>query len=424
MARGLTMMSVLHLSYSDIGGGAARAAYRLHRFLSDYGVVSQMKVRCRKSGDATVHGQAGRLGRAGNALRPHVGSFVGRLQRSGDANWHSGNWLPSAWAGEINAADADVVNLHWVGDETLSIEDIGRIRKPTVWTLHDMWPFCGTEHYAPDDWGARWRLGYGNDGRPAGAGGLDLDRMVWQRKKSSWRQPVHIVAPSRWLGDCARESALLRSWPITVIPNVLDVSVFKPADQDAARRLLGLPHGQRIILFGALGGGHDPRKGYDLLIEALDRLVRDGGMQNVLCVVFGQNEPEKGVQFPFPICWMGAIHDDARLALLYSAADVAVVPSRQENLPQTATEAQACGTPVVAFNVTGLPDAVQHRVSGYLAEPYSARDMARGIQWVLEDQARREKLSVAARERALRLWAPEVVVPQYLSIYQSAAGRG
>ncbi|MEW6132017.1 MAG: glycosyltransferase [Pseudomonadota bacterium] len=417
-------LKVQIISYSDIGGGAARAAYRLHRFLSDYGVASQMRVRSRKSDDTAVQGASGRLGRAGNALRPHLGSILGRLQRSTNASWRSGNWLPSAWAEEVDATDADVINLHWVGDETLSIEDIGRIRKPMVWTLHDMWPFCGTEHYASDDMAARWRHGYDRGNRRAGEGGLDIGRLVWLRKKRSWTRPMHVVAPSRWLANCARDSALLRNWPISVVPNPLDIGVFKPAERNAARHALGLPQDKAIILFGAAGGGSDPRKGYDLLQEALELLARDGNMPDVLCVVFGQDAPKNAVRQPFPVRWMGVVHEDAVLASLYGAADVTVVPSRQENLPQTATESQACGTPVVAFNVTGLPDAVQHEVSGYLAEPYSTRDLARGIRWVLEDSARHERLAVAARERALRLWAPEVVVPQYLSIYRSAAGQG
>lgn len=416
-------LKVQIISYSDIGGGAARAAYRLHHLLPSYGIVSQMKVRCRKSDDTAVLGTSGWLGRAGNALRPHLGSLLCRLQRGANASWHSGNWLPSAWAREINAMDAGVVNLHWVGDETLSIEDVGRIRKPLVWTLHDMWPFCGTEHYAPDDAAARWRHGYDRDNRPAGASGLDLDRQVWWRKKRCWTRPMHVVVPSRWLADCARDSALLRDWPIAVVPNPLDVGIFRPTERSAARHALGLPQDKAIILFGAAGGGSDPRKGYDLLQEALGLLARDDGMQDVLCVVFGQDAPKNAVRQPFPVRWMGVIHEDAVLASLYGAADVTVVPSRQENLPQTATESQACGTPVVAFNVTGLPDAVQHEVSGYLAEPYSARDLARGIRWVLEDPARHGRLAAAARERALRLWAPEVVVPQYLSIYRSAAGQ-
>jgi glycosyltransferase involved in cell wall biosynthesis len=182
--------------------------------------------------------------------------------------------------------------------------------------------------------------------------------------------------------------------------------------------VLNLPSDKQIVLFGALGGSRDFRKGYDLLLDALKFL--SARHSDILCVVFGQGEPEHGSPIPFPIKWMGHIGDDTTLALLYSAADVMVTPSRQENLPQSATEAHGCGCPVVAFNCTGLPDVVEHMVTGYLAEPYQAADLAHGIAWVLDGEARRTRLGVAARDRAERLWSAKSVVPAYLDVYEAA----
>jgi glycosyltransferase involved in cell wall biosynthesis len=412
-------MKIQIISQSDASGGAARAAYRLHRAMLDHGMASRMKVRDKRSDDWTVVGPESKYCKAGSLLRPALGNLAMRLQQSGNVNLHSGNWLPSDWSGKLNCTDAEVVNLHWVGGEALSIEDIGHIRKPVVWTLHDMWPFCGAEHYAADDERARWRTGYSKESRPASEGGLDLDRLVWRRKLRAWIRPMHIVAPSQWLASCARESALFRNWPVSVIPNVLDTGIYQPLNRDFCRQALGLPHDRKIILFGALGGGRDSRKGYDLLLGALERLAHQESVQNVLCVVFGQSEPEQPPKLHFPILWMGHVHDDAALVLLYNSADVTVVPSHQENLPQTATEAQACGCPVVAFNCTGFQDAVAHRETGYLAKAFDAEDMAQGLGWVLADVERQRELGNAARERALRLWAPEVVVPQYFSVFRS-----
>jgi len=413
-------VSVLLVSQADISGGAARAAYRLYRALLDNGAESRMKVRSKKSDDWTVDGPDGKLGKISSLLRPALGALAMRLQKTANVNLHTGNWLPSAWAGKLNVSAAKVVNLHWVAGETLSIEDIGRIRKPVVWTLHDMWPFCGAEHFTADDETARWRLGYSRANRPATEGGLDLDRLVWQRKRRAWQRPTHIVSPSRWLADCARKSALFRDWPISVIPYVLDTSIYQPLDRAFSRQALGLPDDRQIILFGAIGGGRDPRKGYDLLLEALRRLALQVDTQNLLCVMFGQSTPQHPPALPFPTRWMGHVHDDTALALLYNAADVTVVPSRQENLPQTATEPQACGCPVVAFDCTGLRDAVAHRETGYLARAFDAEDMAEGLRWILDDADRRGALGQSARARALRLWAPEAVVPQYLQVYEAA----
>ena len=125
-------------------------------------------------------------------------------------------------------------------------------------------------------------------------------------------------------------------------------------------------------------------------------------------------------QLGLPLHWLGHLSDDVTLSILYSAVDVTVVPSRQENLPQSGTEAQACGCPVVAFNTTGLKDIVEHEQTGYLAEAYKTEDLARGIMWVLEDKDRHSKLSVQARQRAVSLWSHEVVVPQYLEVYGRA----
>lgn len=413
------------VSQSDVIGGAARAAYRLHCALLEYGAQSRMKVRSKMSDAWTVDGPVSKLGKINSLLRPPLGGLTMRLQKSSNVNLHTGNWLPSAWSGELNTADTEVVNLHWVGDETLSIEDIGRIRKPLVWTLHDMWPFCGAEHYTTDGDLARWRSGYSKANRPVSDGGVDLDRLVWQRKRRAWKRPMHIVAPSHWLADCARESALFRGWPVSVIPNVLDTGTFQPLNRSSCRQALGLPDaGQQIILFGAIGGGSDPRKGYDLLLDALARLASWVDPQKVLCVVFGQSSPQSPPTLSFPTRWMGHVQDDVTLAMLYNAADVMVVPSRQENLPQTATEPQACGCPVVAFDCTGLRDAVVHRETGYLARAFDVEDMAEGVNWILEDADRRDALRQAARVRAMKLWSPEVVVPQYLSIYYSIIEQG
>lgn len=412
-------MRPLLLSYSDIEGGAARAAYRLHQSLLNQGIDSRMRVRSARSGEWQIEGPAGRLAKLTNSLRTPAGSLLTRWQSSTNHNLRSINGLPSRWSTAINASKFDVVNLHWVAGEALSIEDIGRIGKPIVWTLHDMWPFSGAEHYGPDDDGARWREGYSAANRPAGSHGLDLDRWVWWRKGRVWRRPMHIVAPSRWLAQCAKESALFAGWPVTVIPNPLDTATYRPHQRRMARELLGLPQDREIVLFGAIGGSSDPRKGHDLLARALGRVAASRIAERMLCVVFGQAEPKRSAELPLPTRWLGHLHDDLSLALLYSAADVMVVPSRQENLPQTATEAQACGCPVVAFNCTGLPDAVVHEQTGYLAAAHDPDALAEGILWLLRDEALRHRVGDAARERAVRLWSAQTIAERYLEAFLS-----
>ena len=410
-------MKVIHLNYSDINGGAARAAYRIHKALRDSGIVSRMSVNVASSGDWTVQGPSSKLSKAIGRIRPKLAIPFRKLLRTGNPIIHSPAMVPSRWPERINASDADVVHLHWVQGEMLSIADIGRIRKPVVWTLHDMWAFCGAEHYTTD---YRWRDGYRANNRPDHESGFDLNRTTWQRKQKYWRNPLQIVCPSQWLAECAKTSSLMRDWPVLVVPNPIDTDHWKPIDQRLARQLLGMPQDCLLLAFGAMGGGRDPRKGMDLLLTAFSQLRSEPNLKTLQLVVFGQLAPQSPPQIGFPINYTGRLHDDLTLRALYSAADVMVVPSRQEAFGQTASEAHACGTPVVAFNTGGLPDIVDDRVTGVLAEPFVPASLAASISWVLEDLTRLHSLGAAARKRAERLWAPRRIASLYEKVYLSA----
>lgn len=416
-------MRSLIISNSDLGGGAARAAYRLHKALCDYKIHSEMLVRYKFSDEYAILSNPKKINKFLNQIRVPLADQINKTQKPADNNMRSGGWLPSNWLKEINDEKHEVVNLHWVGNETLSIKDIGNIKKPLIWTLHDMWPFCGSEHYTNDDDNARWKVGYLRSNKNSNAKGLDIDRFVWLRKKKWWNDKIHIVSPSNWLAKCARDSALFKNHPVSVIPNVLDTIIYKPLDRTFCRTVLNLKANRPVILFGAMGGGKDPRKGYDLLVDALTILSTRTKDLEPLCIIYGQSEPEEYQRLPFETLWLGHIHDDSTLALLYNSSDVMVVPSRQENLPQTATEAVACGCPVVAFNCTGFPDVIIHKETGYLAEPYSAEDMAQGIQWLLELGPRAFNIRNACSLRAQALWSPDVIIPKYMSLYNDAIAR-
>ena len=410
-------MRPILLSHADSYGGAARAAYRIHRALLANGTPSRLWVANKKTDDYTVEGPPGELGNGLAVVRALVGRRIMRLQRTPNPILHSPALLPSSRLRALNAARADVVNLHWVNEEFLSISDIGRLTKPVVWTLHDMWSFSGAEHYG-EEFEARWKEGYTSGNRPPHHGGLDLDRWTWNRKRKHWTRPMLIVAASEWLARCAKESTLMRDWPVRVIPNALDTNRYQPVAKEQARQLLGLPPGVPIVLFGAIGGARDPRKGWDLLQPALSRTA--AVIRDLHGVIFGQSEPADPPKLGLPLCWLGSLADDATLALAYSAADVVVVPSRQEAFGQAASEAQSCGRPVVAFDCTGLTDVVSHRQTGYLAKPYDVDDLAAGIAWTLNDQARLDQLGAAARERACNVWTEPVVARQYLAAYSEA----
>lgn len=434
----VSMSSVLHVSASDIQGGAARAGYRVHRSLVDnfelLGVQSKLRVIQKLTDDPTVIGGPP-VGQnfLWTRLSPRLTHRVWRGFGTGNTSLHSIAWPDTGLSRELQQArrqGIDLIQLHWLGSATLSIEEIGRLPQPVVWRLPDQWAFCGAEHYtsppAPGESESsdeRYILGYPSCSRPAHESGPDLNRLTWRRKQRAWRQPMQIVCTTAWLADCAQRSALMRDWPITVIPNPLDLRAFAPIDQGQARALLQLPPDRPLVLFGAINGTADFRKGSDLLFEAMQRLhqqVTCTTLEDIELIVFGQAEPVQALELGFPVHYMGHLNDDISLRLLYAAADVMVVPSRQEAFGQTASEAHACGTPVVAFRTGGLVDIVKDRITGALAEPFDQTSLADAIHWVLENPQRRRLLGASARQRAEQLWHPARVAGMYAEVYRQA----
>ncbi len=436
-------MKVTHVNASDIDGGAARAAYRIHQCLvhhgSVFGLDSRMRVIGKLTDDFTVVGgqplTEGRLSRKlWRRLRPRLTPLARRGFKTKNPTLHSVAWLDTGLGKELTQSyrrgELDLLHLHWLGDNTLSIEEIGRLPMPVIWTLHDQWAFCGAEHYsglpeadssaAPDE---RFAQGYTPGNRPREEAGSDLNCQTWERKQRHWRRPLELICPSNWMAECARRSPLLGSWPITVIPYPIDLRLWAPVEKRLARSILQLPQERPLVLFGALRGTADPRKGAALLLEALRRLrsqVSGTRLEQLELVIFGQNRPEKQPDFGFPIHFTGRLHDDVSLRLLYAAADLFVIPSLQDNLPNTGLEAHACGTPVVAFRTGGLVDIVDDGITGVLAEAFIPDSLAHAVSTVLKDQNRCREMGAAARARAELLWGPERISALYASVYSRA----
>lgn len=431
-------LKILHVNAYEIEGGAARAANRIHRSMVDYGEVngigSKMRVIHKQTSDTSVIGGTVPQSRFWSSIHHRISRHSKRSFSTTNPNWNSYAWPDTGLGNEIQElyiqGEADLVHLHWMGDSTLSIEEIGRLTVPLVWTLHDQWAFCGAEHYtrppqadeteSSDD---RFVLGYPPTSRPDGESGPDLTRRTWLRKKNAWRKAIHIVTPSKWMGECARRSELMEDWPIMVIPYPIDLTIWAPLDQQQARAILQLPLDRPLVLFGAVGGTVDGRKGADLMLEALQKLkieIKDTTLGKLELVVFGQSKPTEVPNLGFPIHYSGRLNDNISLRLLYAAADVFVIPSRQDNLPNTGLEAHACGTPVVAFRTGGLVDIIDDRVTGALAEPFDTSSLAQSLRWVLENSQRRKELGAAARRRAEYLWNPPKIAGMYREIYETA----
>lgn len=409
-------MKVLLVSNYDVKGGAARASYRLHKGLQGIGVDSKILVNYKSSNDESVRLMPTRLGESFKGVRAKLNRLPLKLYPKLGPVIFSPQWVPDSLADEVAKINPDVINLHWVCEGYMQIETLARFNKPVVWTLHDMWAFTGGCHYSEscdrylDACGACPQLHSTQDG--------DISRWIWQRKADAWQDlNLTLVTPSHWLAECAKSSSLFKKYPVKVIANGLNADVYKPLDRSQVRDSLNLPQHKQLVLFGAMQGTEDRWKGFPLLVPALQSLSKSGWEDRIELVVFGSSEPENAIDVGFKIHYLGRLEDE-RLAKVYAAADVMVVPSRYEAFGQTASEALACGTPVVAFDVTGLKDIVDRNENGYLAQPYDSEDLARGIAWVLEDRERHAKLCHNARMKVEKKFTLAVQAREYQSLFE------
>lgn len=408
-------MNALLVCRSDINGGAARAAYRLHQGLQRIGVDSQMLVQTKESDDRTVIGSQNKLEKGINKLRPKLDSLPLKFysQRQDTTFW--AQWLPDKINRKVEGINPDIINLHWICSGYVQIETLAKFDKPLIWTFHDMWAFTGGCHYSEDC--DRYTQSCGTCPQLHSNKNSDLSSWIWQRKYKSWqRLNLSIVTPSQWLAKCAKTSSLFKDIRIEVIPNGLDTQRYKPVNKQTARELLNLPQDRHLILFGSLKTS-DRRKGFHLLQPALQSLSKSGWQDKIDLVVFGSSGSSNQIDLGFKVNYLGKLGDDISLALVYAAADVFVAPSIQDNLPNTVLEAIACGTPCVAFNIGGMPDMIEHQQNGYLARPYEIEDLARGIAWVLENPERHQKLSHNAAEKAKREFTLELQAQRYSSLF-------
>ena len=414
-------MKVLMVNTADRTGGAAIAAYRLMEALMNNGVKVQMLVRDKTSVQPTV---------SPLAISPLCLKFKFLWERAviwaanGFRRYHLFDVDIANTGTDITSLpefrQADVIHLHWVNQGFLSLKDLRRITdsgKPVVWTLHDMWPFTGICHYAGGC--GRYREGcYCCPMLYGGGSKHDLSSRVF-RKKQHWMQSsgITFVACSNWLADLARSSLLLQGKRITSIPNTISANLYRPADKAESRRRCGLPSGRQLILFSAFKTTN-PIKGLAYLQEACRILAAEHPetKEQMAVVAVGKASEDMKDSFPFAFYPMGYITDEHKLVDLYNAADLFVIPSLQDNLPNTVVEAMACGLPCVGFRVGGIPQMIDHLSNGYVAEYRNAADLAAGIYQILNSDSYNE-MCMAARRKAVTDYSEQSVARQYVELY-------
>ncbi|CAM4316362.1 glycosyltransferase [Palleronia rufa] len=416
-------MKILHVCSSDYGGGAAIGAYRLHEAMRARGVDSEMLVVRKLTDDADVHELHKSQDRGQHVAAQILDRTFKALYGLDDVSIRSFNISGAVASRAINARRPDIVQLHWIGDNTLRLDDLARIDAPIVWKMPDMWPFCGAEHYVNADEPQRHRAGY--DVVPPFRGEVhDLDRMIWDLKRRHFADlNLTMVSPSRFLAMESHRSALLGRYDAHVIPNPLPRRyVRRPANEAAAqakhRAAFDLPQDRILVLFAAYVGG-ERRKGYHhietLLARHLDRyLSRD----EVEFVIVGGDEDRLEEIAGYRIRHLCRMANDQRYSNLLLAADVLLFPSEMDSTAMVVQECLAAGRPAIVFAVGGLVDLVHHRKSGYLATPYDVEDLARGLRW-WRDEADRAAVAGYCRTRAVALNDPARTVERYVSLYET-----
>ncbi len=247
----------------------------------------------------------------------------------------------------------------------------------------------------------------------------DITRFAWRHKSSHvGKSPVTVACPSSWLARCAKESSMFRNTDVLTIPYGMNLESFRPVPRATAREILGLPAEPLLILFGSIAPMEDPRKGFTWLYDALHHALLQQFSPRTHLAVFGARKAPEGVHFPMTTHFLGRVSDENSLRLIYSAADVFIAPSTEENLANTVLESLACGTPVVAFDIGGMPDMVRHRENGYLVPRVDAGELASGIRWMLE-AGDRETLRRNARATMEQKFNVLQVAQQYIQLYSS-----
>jgi len=395
-------MKILIVNTADTSGGAARAAYRLHKSLLENNVNSQMLVQNKGSDDHTVLCLTSKISKLLNKFRAKLDALPFLFCNHKVSTLFSCAWLPSGEIiKKINEINPDIVHLHWINGGMIKIEDLTKIKAPLVWSLHDMWPFSGGWHYEES---------------LASHAQNKLNIRVFNRKKKTYSKinNMTIIGLSSWIKNSALSSDILKDKKIVNVPNPIDTSIYKPFDKKMSRELWSLPEDKKLVLFGAMGATSDPRKGFKELTEALSKLDR----VDIEFVVFGSSKPINAPDLGCKVHYVGTLADDVSLVTLYNAVDVMIVPSLQENLSNAIMESLACATPIVGFAIGGNSDLVDHKKSGYLATPFDTLDLAVGIEWILDNDSY-EELCINARDKVMKKFDNKVVAEQYIKLYQN-----
>ena len=401
-------LNILHVNYYDKLGGAAIAVNRIHNSLLSNDINSKIIVANKITTDENIIGPSSTLEEIFWKIRISLNRKIEKFEKKITYDTNSYNLIKNNFVKKINKINCDIVNLHWIGNNLIPISDIKKINKPIVWTMHDMWPYTGSEHYT---FSKRFIDGYTIENKPENIKGYDIEKYCWLLKKKHYPNNLTLVPTSSWQYENVKKSKLFKDNSIENIFYPIDLNEWHQYDKKNSRNYLNLPLDKKIIVCGS-DNIDNPRKGFD---KILNISKNPNFNKNTLILFFGDQNKFKpeGNNFRF----LGKINNQSLdMKFIYSASDLMVAPSVQESFGQTVLEAACCGLPSVCFENTGFCDVVDHKVSGYVAKSEDENDLINGINWCLNNWS--TDLIKRNLETINKKFSYKVIGQQYLNLYK------
>lgn len=419
-------MKVLHISTTDFGG-AGNAAYRLHLGLRSLGINSKMLVLGRqKRGPDTFSFETANS--IGQKIHNNIYDFFI------NKDFHPYKNIPANNVGlftsdksiyEISShpliQDAQIINLHLTATMLNHINFFSKAgKKRFIWTLHDMNPFTGGCHYSANC--KRYKEGCGRCPQLNSKKENDLSRNILKRKLKAYGENISfVVSPTKWLAGCAQESMLFKGKKVEVIPNGVPTDIFRKRDRHFTRDLLKLPQDKMLFLFGA---DKTKRKGQKKLAESIGILSKNIDMSKVGLITFGGFKDNFLKSRDISLYRLGHITDELLLSCVYSAADMLLFPSSQDNLPNILLEAGACSLPVIGFDAGGVGEFIEDGQNGFIVKAADLEGFAGKIKWVITN---RQQLGIMAKKAGILAREKYSIyrqARQYVNVYQKMLMKG
>ena len=409
-------MKILHINYHQNQGGASVAANRLVEALNANNIDSKLLVNEKTTHNKFVQSQFKYIyGLYFHKIKKILSIHIKKILGANDIYKDSISIFPSNLHKKINNSSADIINLHWICNEMISLKEIKKINKPIVWTLLDMWPFAGSTHYTDNDFYRFPNKNYNNYKK------FNIENWVLNRKTKYFHKDIVIVCISKWMSKLAKQSHIFKNNKIYTIPLTIDIDEWKSVGKESAKKTLNFEKNKKHFLFSAYNGINDERKGFDLLLKAMSKLDID--VNDFKIVILGNTNGLEEIKKKYKYNFITfdkkkPVADYDLIKTVYSACDILIMPSRLEAFGQVALEAGSCSLPCVSFKDTGIADIIIHNKDGYLAEYLNVEDLAKGIN-LLNNEIINNQMSKEIRKKIIQEFSYKSVSKKYENIYKT-----